>query len=537
MRTRGYLIIFATFLLLAAAALSVVPLFNAWSCSGYWQDCQNALADDANRAVASVNSKENRTGTWNNYCIRLKKSAVINSVVAQADFYSSKKDGYISIRASSDNGTTFGPEHVVGGNKDEQSFIIDLTNDSQWDPDKLNDSHFRIDVTCFKKGGLLSPTCYLDWLPVNVSYTPFDFSVAAEPSSTSPSPGKNIESKITVNLASGNPKNVTLSQKGCPSPATCTFAKTSGIPAYSTAFTVSMPSSTAAGVYLINISGFGDDLTRDVIFTLNVSDSQPKASSSASNLSGISPLTVNFTGSVSGGDSPFAYSWNFDDGSTSSLQNPQHTFSTSGVYDVSFTATDFDGDKSASYLVVNVLPGFDFSISLSSGSETVSSGNAATIVTVKLDSGASKKVTLSYTNCPTDATCSFNQSSGNPAFDSNFSVSSLDTPGTFDVNITATGDGKTRSKLFRVKLSDSQPTASAGASPTSGAAPLTVTFNGTSTSGDAPITFLWNFNDSTTSTQKDILHTYSSAGTYNASFKATDTDGDSSISYAIITVS
>jgi gliding motility-associated-like protein len=55
-----------------------------------------------------------------------------------------------------------------------------------------------------------------------------------------------------------------------------------------------------------------------------------------------SPFTVNFTGSASG-TPPFTYHWDFDDGDTSTLQNPTHTFSTGLVretFDVTLTITD-----------------------------------------------------------------------------------------------------------------------------------------------------------------------------------------------------
>ncbi len=53
-----------------------------------------------------------------------------------------------------------------------------------------------------------------------------------------------------------------------------------------------------------------------------------------------SPLSVNFTGSASGGTSPYSYSWNFGDGSTSTSQNPSHTYSNAGTYTATLTATD-----------------------------------------------------------------------------------------------------------------------------------------------------------------------------------------------------
>ena len=53
---------------------------------------------------------------------------------------------------------------------------------------------------------------------------------------------------------------------------------------------------------------------------------------------GFGPLTVSFTDNSSGG--PTAWTWDFGDGSpTSSAQNPMHTYTTNGAYDVKLTAT------------------------------------------------------------------------------------------------------------------------------------------------------------------------------------------------------
>ena len=52
------------------------------------------------------------------------------------------------------------------------------------------------------------------------------------------------------------------------------------------------------------------------------------------------PFTVNFTNTSNGTNN---YVWNFGDGSTSILQNPSHTYTTSGTYDVSLIATSTTG--------------------------------------------------------------------------------------------------------------------------------------------------------------------------------------------------
>jgi len=71
------------------------------------------------------------------------------------------------------------------------------------------------------------------------------------------------------------------------------------------------------------------------------------------------------------------------------------------------------------------------------------------------------------------------------------------------------------------------PVARATAMPTSGTAPLNVTFDGSaSTDGDGTIvSYDWNFGDGATGSGAVVQHTYQSAGTYTATLTVTDNTG------------
>jgi PKD repeat protein len=64
---------------------------------------------------------------------------------------------------------------------------------------------------------------------------------------------------------------------------------------------------------------------------------QPQAGFSGAPLSGIAPLTVQFTSTSTGAN---AYNWDFGDGTSSPAENPRHTYMTPGLYSVTLEARD-----------------------------------------------------------------------------------------------------------------------------------------------------------------------------------------------------
>lgn len=94
-------------------------------------------------------------------------------------------------------------------------------------------------------------------------------------------------------------------------------------------------------------------------------DSDPATPLSASinvdHTTGVAPLWINFSTTVSGGDTscdstPYSYAWNFADGQTSDLSNPSHVFTAVGNYEVSLTVTDCAGTSVSANTVISVTP-------------------------------------------------------------------------------------------------------------------------------------------------------------------------------------
>ncbi len=74
------------------------------------------------------------------------------------------------------------------------------------------------------------------------------------------------------------------------------------------------------------------------------------------------------------------------------------------------------------------------------------------------------------------------------------------------------------------------------ATPISGLNPLSVTFNAIVTGGDAPYIINYNFGDGSTYQGQSVIHTFTSAGVFNVTITATDSNGSAIENYSIIHV-
>ena len=97
---------------------------------------------------------------------------------------------------------------------------------------------------------------------------------------------------------------------------------------------------TAPGTYSVNLTVTGPGGSNTVMKTNYItvtSASTPVAAFTGSPLNGGDPLTVHFVDQSAGNIT--VRKWNFGDGSTSSQQNPTHTFQNPGLYNVSLTVS------------------------------------------------------------------------------------------------------------------------------------------------------------------------------------------------------
>jgi len=245
---------------------------------------------------------------------------------------------------------------------------------------------------------------------------------------------------------------------------------------------------------------------------------------SASPTSGTSPLTVNFDASSSSAPdgSILTYDWIFGDGDTASGETISHTYRQPGVYTVQLAVTDDDGsmDSTSCEITVTAAVGTPPSAGFTA---TPSSGEVP--LAVNFNASAFD---------PDGSITSYAWSFGDGGNGTGAIVTHTYTSaGTYYPLLCVTDDDGNQdyaAQTVRVLAppgANNPPTANFTASPTSGEAPLAVSFNasGSSDSDGSITSYAWSFGDGGSGLGVTASHTYSSSGIYTAQLTVTDDDG------------
>ncbi|NCG57038.1 MAG: PKD domain-containing protein [Proteobacteria bacterium] len=303
--------------------------------------------------------------------------------------------------------------------------------------------------------------------------------------------------------------------------------------------TASDPSHTysSPGVYTITLTatGPGGSDTAICLDCVIVSDPPPPPAPVADFVvtpnSGDAPLVVAFV-NMSLGDID-SYLWDFGDGNSSTASDPNHTYTASGLYDVTLTVNGPGGSDTAvcnNCITVTDPPPPPPSAPIADFSVSQTSGEAP--------------VTIDFTNLTTgDVTgyqWDFGDGNGSTATDPSYTYT---VSGSYTVTLTAIGPGGSDTAICNncITVTDPPPppppapVADFVVSPISGNAPLTVSFSNL-TIGDVT-GYQWDFGDGNGSTANEPNHTYTSVGTYTVTLIATGPGGsDTAVCNACVTV-
>lgn len=215
------------------------------------------------------------------------------------------------------------------------------------------------------------------------------------------------------------------------------------------------------------------------------------------------PFNISFT-NTSSGPGTLTWFWDFGDGTTSTLQNPVHIYTTPGNYTVSLATTSSDGcsDTMRKVSVLNI----------QNINTTFNAPDSACINT-----------NINFTNTATPAPLSSNWIFG----DGNTStainpVKSYSATGVYTVTLYNTYAYCTDSftKIIRI---NPRPVANFTSDVTIRCQPnLTVNFQDQSTNA---LSWQWDFGDGTTSNQQNPSHTYTNYGSFNVQLIVTNSSG------------
>jgi PKD repeat protein len=267
------------------------------------------------------------------------------------------------------------------------------------------------------------------------------------------------------------------------------------------------------GTYVANctVTDADGDVSSDIII-INVLDTEPDVYFDYHPTSPIEGDEVHFNGTVTAYDTPVTWVWDFGDGSSSTEEDPIHSYASERDYNVTLTATDADGSVvvyGVTLHVGNNAPFVNLLADPTSGPEglnvsfncTVTDGNAP--LTFLMDYG--------------DSTSSTDQNSSHV-----YSV-----PGTYTATCTvADVDGDVDSDFVLINVADNPPVVNLTAVPTTAPEGMTIDFNCSITGGDAPFGVLLDFGDGSSTASPVASHNYTLEGIYTATCNVSDVDGD-----------
>lgn len=225
---------------------------------------------------------------------------------------------------------------------------------------------------------------------------------------------------------------------------------------------------------------------------------------------GCYPFDVDFTDVSVIGDSPIAtWSWDFGDGGASTQQNPTHTYTTPGIFDVTLLLTDVNGCDANLTFPDLIESNNNRPTAAFTGNPTVSCLPPSDVDFTNTSSGGTGNLSY-YWDFGDGNSSTFPQPSN-----------TYNSAGTFDVSLTVTdelGCTDTQSEVDYIEIVNNVTIDFTANNPQ---ACLGDQIDFVDLSSPTPIGWEWDFGDGTTSTDQFPTHLYTTPGTYEVSLTAT----------------
>ena len=271
------------------------------------------------------------------------------------------------------------------------------------------------------------------------------------------------------------------------------------------------------GTYVVTLRSVDSFGAKQAEQTINVS-----SASSLSPAFGFSPFSpvmgqkVQFTDASQG--APTSWRWHFDDGSTSKLENPTHTYSKAGSYTVNMTASTATESATASRTVT-----------VAAGPPPVASFRSSPSAPV---AGQNVHFKDMSTNSPAYWRWDFadGTASSNKDPDHVFAY-----PGYYNVTLTAANAFGSHSASSLVMIS-SADTLAADFFYTPDVPVLGQTVGFKDASTGLPASWLWSFGDGDTSTDRNPRHAYLDTGTFTVTLTVTSGTNTSTVTKTVTVV-
>ena len=274
----------------------------------------------------------------------------------------------------------------------------------------------------------------------------------------------------------------------------------------------------AGGTYDVTLTVTDDgDATDDAMRQISVTPQNqgPAASFTVS----CDLLSCSFTDTSTDSDGTIVdWSWDFGDGATSELQDPQHLYGAGGTYTVTLEVTDDDGatGQAVRQVTPNAKPLADFGFQCT--------GRTCQFSDQSIDPDG------------TIASRAWSFGDGSTSTQTN-PLKTYDSDGSYAVRLIVTDNRSARDTVTKT-VTVLQPNQPPVASFTNTCTNLSCSFSDTSTDDDGTVvSWAWDFGDGATAVSQNPSHSYATEGTYTVTLTVTDDDGAASDPPASRTVS